>query len=274
MQWHNCRLRLSPYMENDAIIRLSIFISLLLILLLIESFIPKVKPLQVRHKHCLNNIGLIMIGSLFARLLFPTGLGAYALLFSDIGFGLLNHINLVLWQKVIISLIVLDGIIYWQHRLFHTNSQLWRMHKVHHSDLDIDTSSALRFHPLEILISMAIKLFFIALLGIPAEAIILFEILLNSLALFNHSNICIVKRFDTILQWFIVTPDMHRIHHSINIVERNSNYGFNLSLWDRLFFSYTQGDDQKITVGLLETPKILNLWALLILPFQTNVEQK
>src|ERR1700724_407203 len=154
------------------------------------------------------------------------------------GLGLFNMVQLPPWFGVLASVILLDLAIYFQHVLFHAVPGLWRLHRMHHADLDIDVSTGLRFHPIEILLSMVIKLAVVIALGAPALAVLLFEVLLNATSMFNHSNIRISEGFDGVLRWFVVTPDMHRVHHSILSRETNSNFGFNLPWWDRLFGTY------------------------------------
>ena len=254
-------------------IRLFFFLSTFLIIAILEYFIPRRTLIISKSKRWFNNIVLIIIDTLTLKILFPfvaIGTSIYA---SQKGIGLFNILDFSFLSSIILSIILLDFIIYWQHRLFHKIDFFWKFHKVHHSDMDYDLTTALRFHPIEIIISMSIKMFFVLLLGVPLIAIMLFEILLNALAMFNHSNIHIFKPLDKLLRYFLVTPDMHRIHHSIYIQELNSNYGFNISLWDRIFKSYTQEPkkDYKImTIGLKnlqDEKKTVSIFAILKLPF-------
>jgi len=173
--------------------------------------------------------------------------------------GLFYTLELAGWLAVVLSVLLLDGVIYWQHRLFHRVPWLWRLHKMHHSDVDVDTTTALRFHPVEIVLSAVIKCAVIVAFGVPVLAVLVFEIILNGTALFNHSNLRLPVGWDARVRWLLVTPDMHRIHHSVEQGEHNSNFGFNLSCWDRWFGSYTErpiyGHD-KMILGLRETNQL------------------
>jgi sterol desaturase/sphingolipid hydroxylase (fatty acid hydroxylase superfamily) len=175
-----------------------------------------------------NNLGLVVTDTLLVRILFPTTAVGLALVAETHGLGLFNVLALPAWVGVVASVILLDLAIYFQHVLFHAVPGLWRLHRMHHADLDIDMSTGLRFHPLEILLSMVIKLAVVIALGAPAMSVLFFEVLLNATSMFNHSNIYIPEGFDNVLRWFVVTPDMHRVHHSILTRETNSNFGFNL----------------------------------------------
>jgi sterol desaturase/sphingolipid hydroxylase (fatty acid hydroxylase superfamily) len=187
--------------------------------------------------------------------------------------GILPYIGLPHWAKIAISLLLLDLLIYWQHRLFHRIPLLWRLHKVHHADCHIDSSTALRFHPFEIIISLGIKALAIMLLGIPAEAVILFEILLNGFAIFNHANIRLPEKLEKAARYVVVTQTLHRIHHSQIMAESNTNFGFSIIWWDRLFGTYTcyaSKPDNQIDIGLTEYPDAKqNAWlsGLLWMPF-------
>ena len=187
--------------------------------------------------------------------------------------GLLYLLDLTFYFHAIVAIVLLDLVIYWQHRLFHRITFFWFFHKVHHSDMDYDVTTGFRFHPIELIFSMLIKISFIYILGVPVIAAIIFEILLSSFALFNHSNIQLPKRVDRVVRYFIVTPDMHNIHHSIHNEELNSNFGFNISLWDRIFNSYKSEPKEsysKMTIGLKELQdknKTVSLFCMLKLPF-------
>ncbi len=185
-----------------------------------------------------NNITLVVIDTAILRLSFPilaVGLAAVA---EERGWGLFNNIGAPTWVAMVVSMLLLDLAIYLQHVMFHAVPGLWRLHRMHHADLDFDTTTGLRFHPFEILISMGFKLAVVAALGPPAVAVLLFEVILNATALFNHANIDLPRPVDRVLRWLVVTPDMHRVHHSVDPRETNSNYGFNLPWWDRLFGTY------------------------------------
>jgi sterol desaturase/sphingolipid hydroxylase (fatty acid hydroxylase superfamily) len=259
--------------NNESNIRLSFFFGIFFIMAILEYIIPK-RVLQIsKNKRWFNNISLVFLNTLIVRILFPTAAVGIAIFAKDNSFGIFNILKLNIFLEVILSIIILDLIIYWQHRFFHTIDFFWKFHKVHHSDMDYDITTGFRFHPIEIIFSMLIKFFFILLLGVPIVAVVYFEIILSTLAIFNHSNINLPRKFDFILRFFIVTPDMHRIHHSIFSNELNSNYGFNISLWDRVFNSYTsksKNNQESMTIGLenlQDEKKTVSLFSILKLPF-------
>ena len=188
--------------------------------------------------------------------------------------------NLVAWSywiEVVVSVIVLDMAIYFQHRLFHGVPMLWRLHRMHHADLDVDATTGNRFHPIEIVLSMVIKFGVIALIGTPLLAVLLFEVLLNATSLFNHANIRVARWLEPVLRWLVVTPDMHRVHHSIHRDETDSNFGFNLPWWDRIFRTYRaqprDGHDG-MTLGIEEfrDEKELKLWRMVAQPFRREAK--
>ena len=220
-----------------------------------------------------NNLGVVAADTLLVRILFPTTAVGMALVAEAHGLGLFNVVQLPPWFGVVASVILLDLAIYFQHVLFHAVPVLWRLHRMHHADLDIDVTTGLRFHPIEILLSMVIKLAVVIALGAPALAVLLFEVLLNATSMFNHSNIRIPEGFDGVLRWFVVTPDMHRVHHSILLRETNSNFGFNLPWWDRLFGTYRAqpaAGHEAMTIGIeqFRDPRELGLDRMLLQPFR------
>jgi len=221
----------------------------------------------------LNNFGIILIDMLAVRLLLPLAAVGWASLCAEQGWGLFNVVELPAWLAVVLSILVLDLTIYGQHVLFHAIPALWRLHRVHHADLDFDVTTGIRFHPVEILLSMGIKLGMVALLGAPALAVLIFEVLLNATSMFNHGNIRMPKRLDRVLRWIVVTPDMHRVHHSIERHETDSNFGFNLPWWDRLCGTYrpqpTDGHEG-MTIGIPQFRSRRDLWLdrLLLQPFR------
>lgn len=224
---------------DEATLRVSIFLSLVLTLGIGQWLFPRRKPRHNTLKRWLTNFGMVVLDSILVRLLFGLVLPAsIALWAEEQQIGVLHLLNAPAWLAFAVSLILLDGLIYWQHRLFHRIPLLWRLHRVHHYDKDYDLSTALRFHPIEILLSILIKNSAILMLGAPAAAVILFEVLLNGMALFNHANLALPRPLDRVLRLFVVTPDMHRVHHSVHSAEMHSNFGFNLSIWDRIFASY------------------------------------
>jgi len=220
-----------------------------------------------------NNLGVVVVDTLLVRILFPTAAVGVALVAEAHGLGLFNVVRLPTWIAIVASVIFLDLAIYFQHVLFHAVPVLWRLHRMHHADLDIDVSTGLRFHPIEILLSMVIKLAVVIALGAPAIAVLIFEVLLNATSMFNHSNVHIPERLDGVVRWFVVTPDMHRVHHSIVARETNSNFGFNLPWWDRLFGTYRAQpaaghEAMKIGIEQFRDPRELRLDRMLLQPFR------
>jgi len=200
-----------------------------------------------------GNLGILAIDIVAVRLLVPTAAVGVALLASDRGWGLLNLIGVSSWAAILIGAVVLDLVIYIQHVVFHHVPMLWRLHRMHHADLDIDVTTGVRFHPLEILLSLAIKMAAVAVLGVPAVAVLIFEVLLNATSMFNHSNVALPPWIEPIVRWIVVTPQMHQIHHSIERAETDSNFGFNLPWWDRLFGTYRAkpaAGVQNVVIGL------------------------
>ena len=185
-----------------------------------------------------NNLGILIVDTIILRLLFPTAILGLALGGEERGWGLLNSLPLPRWIAVIVAVIALDLAIYFQHVLFHAVPALWRLHRMHHADVEFDVTTGVRFHPVEIVLSMMIKLGVVLALGAPALAVLIFEVLLNATSMFNHGNVRLAERTDRFLRKIVVTPEMHRVHHSIEPAETNSNFGFNLPWWDRLFGTY------------------------------------
>jgi sterol desaturase/sphingolipid hydroxylase (fatty acid hydroxylase superfamily) len=258
-------------MHNEIAIRLIFFFSIFVIVAFWELLAPR-RPLTTSKKlRWLNNLGITFLNPLVVRLIFPVLAVNMALRAQERDWGLLNNFDLPHWLDIVVGVIVLDLVIYLQHVMFHAIPILWRLHMVHHADLDYDLTTGLRFHPIEIVLSMCIKLSMMVVLGPPVAAVLIFEILLNGAAMFNHGNIHLPSKIDRLLRYFVVTPDMHRVHHSVVIQETNSNYGFNLPWWDRLFGTYcdqpTKGHTA-MTIGLSQfrNEKRLTLPWLLILP--------
>lgn len=255
------------FLSSESSLRFSLFLLLLLTFLALEWQFPKLNRPAERLTRWTQHFSLSLLNTFILRLLFP----ALALNFAlnpPISWGLFNFVNYPIWLETLFSLLILDCAIYWQHRLFHRIPFFWSIHRMHHSDLVLDTSTALRFHPIEIVVSMVFKILVVTLLGISPIAVVLFEIALNGTALFNHSN-WKLGFADSTLKVLLVTPDMHRIHHSSHTPETNSNYGFCLSLWDRLFLSFKEGPDPE-EIGLKEfrKPSEQKFWRLLAQPFQ------
>jgi sterol desaturase/sphingolipid hydroxylase (fatty acid hydroxylase superfamily) len=259
-------------MNDEAIIRLGFFVGVFALVAILEILAPR-RPLTTSKRvRWFANLGIIFLNPLSVRILFPVLPFGMALLASERGWGLFNQVNLPFWLEVAAGALLLDFTIYLQHVLHHALPLLWRLHMMHHADLDFDVTTGLRFHPIEIIISMAIKLGTVVALGPPALAVLIFEVALNSTAMFNHSNIHVPEGLDRVLRLLVVTPDMHRVHHSVIIRETNSNYGFCLPWWDRLLGTY-QNQPAKghegMTIGLSQfrDPGRLTLPSLLVLPF-------
>lgn len=225
-------------------IRLGLFLLVFLTLALAELAWPRRQLAVKRSQRWTANIGLSMLNSLATRVLLPiAGVGS-ALWAQENGWGLFNRLDWSNWAELLLFLLLFDFTIYWQHRLFHAVPLLWRFHRVHHTDEDYDLTTGSRFHPVSILISAVLKIGLVILLGASAMAILTAEVLLNLTSMFNHSNIRLPERVDALVRKLIVTPDMHRVHHSRSHLEHNRNFGFNFSFWDRLFGSYLQAPAQ------------------------------
>ena len=263
---------------DDTFIRVGIFFTILATMMLIELCFPARQLPNKQHSptqstRLLGNFGLIIISGFTSRLILPIGLAGFALYCADQQWGLFNLLQLPVWLNIALSLLLLDMLIYWQHRLFHKVPLLWKLHQVHHADAHVDTSTGLRFHPLEIVASIAIKGIAVFVLGVPAVAVILFEVLLNGFALFNHANIRLPRKVEKVTRLILMTQILHRIHHSQLYKESNCNFGFSVIWWDRLFGSYAASatkPDSKIDIGLAEYPDAkdnANLWGLLMMPF-------
>ncbi|WP_372761402.1 sterol desaturase family protein [Pseudoalteromonas sp.] len=261
-------------MTNELWWRLGCFFSILIIMMLLEWQHPaRQSPINTR-KRWLANFGLVFVSSVVARLTIPLGLTAVALYNQQHGIGLFNQLATPSLVAIVLSLLLLDIIIYWQHRLFHAVPLLWRLHRVHHADAHIDASTGLRFHPIEIVLSIVIKLLAVSALGVPAIAILIFEIALNGLALFNHANIRLPNAIEKPLRLILVTQMLHRIHHSQIPSETNSNFGFSVTWWDKLFGSYkgtATKADPELNIGLVEYPDAkqnASLLGVLTMPFR------
>ena len=262
-------------MISETTLRLGVFLATFLAVAGLELWLPK-RPLRAaKPKRWLTNIGFTVVNTITLRImaiLLPVLAVGAALDASANGLGLFNIADLPIWLEWIAAILILDLAIWAQHWATHKIPLLWRLHRVHHADRDMDVTTAIRFHPVEIALSMILKIGLVYLLGPAAGAVILFEVLLNGSALFNHGNIALPKRFDAILRRVLVTPDMHRVHHSIHRHEHDSNYGFALSIWDRLFGTYIaqpKGGHDAMTIGLEwqdERPTRLG-WSL-ALPFR------
>jgi len=261
---------------HEPVIRLVAFVGIFVIMVVWEWGAPRRLQVIPRRLRWPSNLGLVALNTLLMRLILPTTAVGVALTVDAKGLGLLNLLG---WPEAVnvgLALLMLDLAIYLQHVLFHKVGLLWRLHRMHHADVEVDATNGLRFHPIEILLSMGIKFGVIIVLGVPAVAVVVFEVLLNGLALFNHSNVAVPLGLDRVLRWLIVTPDMHRIHHSWDAQELNSNYGFNLTCWDRWLGTYRSmpRDGQvDMTLGLKEwrQGQWLRLDRMLIQPFVNSI---
>lgn len=264
-------------LRHEVQIRLGFFFGIFAIMAVWELVSPR-RPLRIsKAVRWGNNLGLVFLNSLLLRLLFPAAAVGVAAFAQIQGWGLFNYYQINVALAVIISVIILDAVIYLQHVMVHAVPMLWRLHRVHHADLDYDVTTGARFHPLEITLSMLIKFATILLLGPPVVAVVIFEVLLNATAMFNHGNVKLPTSVDRILRWFVVTPDMHRVHHSVEDDEANSNFGFNLPWWDRLFGTYRnqpRAGHQGMTIGIhkYRDPKqVAWLPGILMFPFRGKV---
>ncbi len=238
-----------------------------------EALAPRRERALGRAARWPGNLGIVAIDAALLRFVAPMSAVAFAEIVAARGWGLLPALGLPGWATTLAAVALLDAAIWAQHVVFHRVPALWRLHRMHHADLDLDVTSGARFHPLEILLSMAIKFAVIAALGAPALAVLLFEVLLNASSLFNHANVALPERLDRALRLALVTPDMHRVHHSIRRDETDSNFGFCMPWWDRLFGTYREAPragQLGMTIGLpaFRDPRELRLDRLLTQPFR------
>nr|WP_283622379.1 sterol desaturase family protein [Alteromonas macleodii] len=287
-------------MDNTAVIRLSVFLGVFVLMAVLEALLPAREAVLSRKTRWLGNLSMVVMGALVSRILLPATLVGVSLWAQQKGIGVFNVLldavpadasssnqllnsgeplsnsstYLVHIAIVTLSVLLLDMLIYWQHRLFHTVPMLWRFHKMHHADSHVDTTTGLRFHPVEIAMSLGIKAAAVVILGVPAIAIVIFEVALNGFALFNHANIRLPQKWDDRIGLVLITQRLHRIHHSQAKNESNSNYGFSVSWWDRLFNSFTPRaafSDETLPIGQKDVPatkKNASIIALLQQPFK------
>ena len=264
---------------HEAAIRLGFFIGIFVVMALWELLAPRRVLTAGKAVRWANNLGLVALNTLLLRLVFPAAAVGMAALARDQGWGLLHHFQVAAWLAIPVVVIALDFVIWLQHVMVHAIPALWRLHRVHHADPDFDVTTGSRFHPLEIMLSMLIKFATITLLGPPVVAVIVFEVLLNATAMFNHGNVRLPARLDRILRWFVVTPDMHRVHHSVRDVETNSNFGFNLPWWDRLFGTYRdqpRAGHEGMTIGIrgyTQPRDVTWLPGMLMLPLRGRIDR-
>ena len=260
--------------QNESLIRLGFFLGILVIMGLWESLAPARQLSVSRGYRWLNNLSLVVVNTVIVRIIFPAAAVGVALVAQQQGWGVLSLLDWPLWLLVLTSVVVMDFMIWLQHVTVHAIPMLWRLHRVHHADPDYDTTTGLRFHPLEILLSMIIKFIVIIALGPPVVAVIIFEVVLNGMAMFNHGNVRLPATLDKLIRVFFVTPDMHRVHHSVHEDETNSNFGFNLSIWDRLMGTYLdqpRDGHEKMKIGINgfeQKSDVSRLDGLLTLPFK------
>jgi sterol desaturase/sphingolipid hydroxylase (fatty acid hydroxylase superfamily) len=259
----------------EPVIRLGAFLGVFAIVALWEVLAPRRAAPFSRRARWPHNLGLLLIDSLLVRLLAPGAAIAVAMAGEAYGWGLLNALVVPGWIQIVLGIVLLDLAIYLQHVLFHAVPTLWRLHRVHHSDLGFDVTTGTRFHPIEILLSTLIKMAAVVAIGAPAVAVLAFEVLLNATAMFNHANAKLPGAVDRWLRLLVVTPDMHRVHHSVVHNETNSNFGFNVPWWDRLFGTYRaqpRAGHVAMTIGVeqFRTPRELWLDRMLLQPFRAD----
>lgn len=289
-------------MDNTSFIRLSVFLGVFVLMAVLEALLPARKAVLNRKARWVGNLSMVVMGALVSRILLPATLVGVSLWAQQKGIGVFNVLldamqadasssNQLLNSGkplntsstyfvhiaiVAVSVLLLDMLIYWQHRLFHTVPMLWRFHKMHHADSHVDTTTGLRFHPVEIAMSLGIKAAAVVILGVPAVAIVIFEVALNGFAIFNHANIRLPQKWDDRIGLVLITQRLHRIHHSQAKSESNSNYGFSVSWWDRLFNSFTPRaafSDETLPIGQKDVPAVrenASIKALLLQPFKSK----
>ncbi len=266
---------LDQILANEPVIRLGFFLGVFSAVALWETVAPRRRRLLSRWRRWPSNLGIVALNTVVLRLLFPIAAVGMAVAAEATGWGLFNVLGLPLWLELILAVALLDAAIYLQHVMFHAVPALWRLHRMHHADLDYDVTTGARFHPIEIILSMLIKLAVVASLGAAPVAVIVFEVLLNATAMFNHGNIRLAPSLDRVLRLFVVTPDMHRVHHSVIPAEANSNFGFNLPWWDRLFGTYKAQPDagheaMDIGIDAFRESSEQRLDKMLLQPFRTG----
>jgi sterol desaturase/sphingolipid hydroxylase (fatty acid hydroxylase superfamily) len=257
----------------EPLIRLGAFLGVFALMVLWEVLAPRRRQTIGRGTRWPNNLAIVVVDTIVVRVLFPTAAVGMALLADTRGWGLFNLLPMPAWAAVLASVVLLDLAIYGQHIAFHAVPVLWRLRRMHHADLEFDVTTDIRFHPIEIALSMVIKFAVVVALGAPALAVLIFEVLLNATSMFNHGNVRLPGWADRILRWLVVTPEMHRVHHSILRRETDSNFGFNLPWWDRLFRTYQaqpEAGHEGMTVGIeqFRDPGELRLDRMLLQPLR------
>ncbi|MES9843651.1 MAG: sterol desaturase family protein [Candidatus Sedimenticola sp. 6PFRAG5] len=264
-------------LSTEEVVRLGFFFGVFAVIAGWELVAPRRELSVSKADRWISNLGIVALNTLILRLLFPVAAVGVAFFADQHGWGLFNYVQAPLWVAVIVSVTLLDFMIWLQHVVVHAIPLLWRLHRVHHADLDYDVTTGARFHPIEIILSMLIKFAVILLLGPPVVAVVAFEVILNSMAMFNHGNIRLPETLDRVMRTLLVTPDMHRVHHSVEDDECNSNFGFNLSIWDRMFGTYTEqprGGQLGMTIGIRkyrDPAEVDRLPGMLMLPFKGKI---
>lgn len=265
-------------LANEPAIRLGLFLTVFAVIGLWEVVSPRRALTTSKAVRWIGNLGLVALNTAMLRLVFPLAAAGMAAFAAAHGWGLLNHFQVPLRLAVPLAVIAMDLVIWLQHVMVHAVPVLWRLHRVHHADLDYDVTTGSRFHPIEIGLSMLIKFATIVVIGPPVVAVVIFEVLLNATAMFNHGNVRLPAGVDRVLRWFVVTPDMHRVHHSVENDETNSNFGFNLPWWDRLFGTYRdqpRAGHEAMTIGIhghRDPREVARLDGMLQLPFRGGVD--
>lgn len=260
-------------MSHEVVIRLGFFFGILGIMALWELVAPRRIPGVSKMIRWINNLGVVFLNSFLLRIIFPTAAVGMTIFAQRHEWGIFNYVQISYTIVFVVSVVIMDFAIYLQHVMFHAIPLFWRMHRMHHADLDFDVTTGVRFHPFEIILSMLIKFAVIAVLGPPVLAIVAFEVVLNATSMFNHGNVRMLRGIDRVLRWFMVTPDMHRVHHSTEDYETNSNFGFNLPWWDRLLGTYRaqpRMGHEGMTIGLLDfrdRKRCVTLPGMLEIPF-------
>lgn len=262
---------MSPTVEMT--IRIACAVTVFAVMALWEATAPRRRMVAGRRARWPGNFGIFLIDIVAVRLLVPAAAVGVALVAAERGWGLLHNLPLPTWVQLVAGFVALDLIIYLQHRVFHAVPVLWRVHRMHHADVDIDVTTGNRFHPIEILLSMAIKIAAVIALGVPAVAVVAFEVVLNATSMFNHSNVALPAWLEPLARWLVVTPQMHQVHHSVEREETDSNFGFNLPWWDRLFRTYRaapKAGEEGVVIGLAEfrEPRERGVISLLTQPFR------
>ncbi len=265
----------SILLAYEPYIRLGAFLGIFALMAVWELLAPRRRLTFSRARRWPSNLGIVALNTFLLRLAFPAAAVGVAFLAEAKGWGLFHLWEVPRWLAILASVVILDLVIYLQHVLVHAVPALWRLHRMHHADLDYDVTTGARFHPIEIFFSMAIKLAVVSALGAPPVAVLIFEVLLNATAMFNHGNVKLPLALDRVLRWVLVTPDMHRVHHSVIPRETNSNFGFNLSIWDRLFGTYRDQPakgHEGMTIGIeqFRTAEDLRLDRMLLQPFRED----